>query len=137
MKKLITLLLILAMLPVIALADLPDISGLSTDDLIELNHQIQLRLFSEQLVSGVKVPPGSYVIGEDIPAGTYRVDFPVVSDLLMGLFMAYTEDYSDYVTYYIGENNTTAIGKVELKEGMTLEISDTTAIFYAYTGLFN
>ena len=51
--------------------------------------------------------------------------------------MAYTEDYSDYVTYYIGENNTTAIGKVELKEGMTLEISDTTAIFYAYTGLFN
>ena len=137
MKKLITLLLILAMMPVIALADLPDISGLSTDELIELNHQIQLRLFSEQLVNGVKVPPGSYVIGEDIPAGTYRVDFPVVSDLLMGLFMAYTEDYSDYATYYIGENNTTAIGKVELKEGMTLEISDTTAIFYAYTGLFN
>ena len=137
MKKLITIILILAMLPVIALADLPDISGLSTDELIELSHQLQLRLFSDQLVNGVKVPPGSYVIGEDIPAGTYRVDFPVVSDLLMGLFMAYTEDYSDYVTYYIGENNTTAIGKVELKEGMTLEISDTTAIFYAYTGLFN
>ena len=137
MKKLITIILILALFPVIAMADLPDISGLSADELVELNHQIQLLLFSEQLVNGVKVPPGIYTVGEDLPAGVYRVDFPVISDLLIGLFMAYTDDYSDYVTYYIGGSNTTAIGKVDLKEGMTLEISDTTAVFYAYTGLIN
>ena len=137
MKKLITTILILALFPVIAMADLPDISGLSADELVELNHQIQLLLFSEQLVNGVKVPPGIYTVGEDLPAGVYRVDFPVISDLLIGLFMAYTDDYSDYVTYYIGGSNTTAIGKVDLKEGMTLEISDTTAVFYAYTGLIN
>ena len=42
MKKLLALILVVAMLPVFALADLPDISDLSESELLELSRQIQL-----------------------------------------------------------------------------------------------
>ena len=75
MKKLITIILILALfLPAAALADLPDISALTEAELIELNHQIQLMLFSQKLVDGVTVPAGEYIVGEDVPEGVYRVE---------------------------------------------------------------
>ena len=139
MRKLITLLLIAALLlPAAALADLPDISGLSVEELLELNHQIQLRLFSEKLIDGVDVPAGEYVVGEDIPAGTYRlkVGFPSSG----GYLTVYKskERKVSVTESFLGEYwGVTEIGKIELEDGNIIDLSGNTLRFFPYTGLFN
>ena len=134
MKKLFAMILVLAMLPVFALADLPDISGLSESELLELSQQIQMRLFSEKLINGVRVPIGTYVIGEDIPAGTYRI---LSGDDISSI--ALYEDDSDRIselftfgTYY----NSAEIGKIVLQEGVRIKIDYSSVMFFQYTGLF-
>lgn len=74
MKKLITLLLILALAaPAFALADLPDISGLTYDELVELKTQINLAMWSSQEWQEVEVPAGVWEIGKDIPEGYWTI----------------------------------------------------------------
>jgi len=70
MKKLFALLLALALiLPAAALADLPDLTGLSFDDLIKLREKVNLAIFSSDGWQEVTVPAGIWKIGKDIPAG--------------------------------------------------------------------
>ena len=76
MKKLILLLLVLALLPVGCFADLPDISGLSFDELIQLNRQVRQALWASDEWKEVKVPAGVYKIGEDIPSGQWSIQAP-------------------------------------------------------------
>jgi hypothetical protein len=74
MKKLITIILILALLvPAVACADLPDISGLSYDELVELKNQINLAMWNCQEWQEVTVPIGVWVIGEDIPVNHWSI----------------------------------------------------------------
>lgn len=139
MKKLITIILALALLlPAASLADLPDISGLTVDELLELNHQIQLRLFSEKLIDGVDVPAGDYIVGEDVPAGTYRmkVGFPSSGGYLT--IYESQERKISVVESFLGEYwGVTEIGKIELKDGNMIHLSGNTLRFFAYAGLFN
>ena len=135
MKKLITVILILALLlPAAALADLPDISGLSPDELLELNHKIQMALFSEKLVDGITVEQGKYIVGEDIPAGTYRIEITGIG----GFYDLYDKQDGKKIsagltgsTYHID-----GIGKLILEEGNYLCFTNSTFIFYPYTGVF-
>ena len=74
MKKLITIILVLAILiPAAAVADLPDISGLTYEELIQLKNQIDLAIWNSQEWQEVTVPQGIWVVGEQIPAGTWTV----------------------------------------------------------------
>jgi hypothetical protein len=74
MKKLITIILILAMLlPAAALADLPDISGLTFDELIQLREQVNAAIVASPEFKQVEVPPGFWKIGVDIPAGYWTI----------------------------------------------------------------
>ena len=74
MKKLIALLLILALaLPALALADLPDISGLSFDELVQLREQVNIAIMQQKEFQNVEVPAGVYEIGKDIPAGHWTI----------------------------------------------------------------
>ena len=74
MKKLLTVILILAMiLPAAALADLPDISGLSYDELVQLKDQINFAMWNSQEWQEVTVPAGTWKIGEDIPVGHWSI----------------------------------------------------------------
>ena len=74
MKKLITIVLILTMiLPAAALADLPDISDLSFDELVQLKDQINLAMWNSQEWQEVTVPIGVWVVGEDIPVGHWSI----------------------------------------------------------------
>lgn len=73
MKKLFCLLLTLVLIPIVAFADLPDISGLSFDELIELKQKINLALWSADEWQDVVVPVGAWKIGEDIPAGKWTI----------------------------------------------------------------
>lgn len=73
MKKLIAVILILAMVPVIAIGDLPDISGLSYDELVQLKNQINLAMWNSQEWQEVTVPQGVWTVGEDIPVGHWSI----------------------------------------------------------------
>jgi len=113
-----------------------DISDMTNDELIELNHQIQLRLFSEQLVNGVKIPAGIYTVGVDFPAGTYRIEYMPKSDTSFISLLAYNQDPFMQFSTILGYTGSNEIGKLELPDGAYFEV-DGDVYFYAYSGLFN
>lgn len=72
MKKLFVLLLALLMIGT-AVAEGIDLSGMSYDDLITLRDQIDLAIWNSEEWQEVTVPQGRWVVGEDIPAGTWTI----------------------------------------------------------------
>ena len=85
MKKLLIGILILSMLlPAAALADLPDISGLSYDELVQLKEQINLAIWNSQEWQEVTVPAGAWEIGKDIPEGYWTITLP--PDMLFNVY---------------------------------------------------
>lgn len=56
-----------------AAADLPDISGLTFDELVELREQLNLAIWQSADWQEVTVPAGTWTIGEDIPAGHWTL----------------------------------------------------------------
>ena len=146
MKKLITIILILTMLlPVVALADLPDISGLSLEELHQLRENICKEILSKSQWTEVEVPVGFYVVGEDIPAGHWTIR-PV--DMAMFEYFSKTDDTGKkadlYGTYYyetlgVPGNRMETLYKtqeidIELKEGYFINISHGSVIFEPFTG---
>lgn len=74
MKKLITVIMILALLlPAAALADLPDISNLSYNELVQLKDQINIAMWNSEEWQEVTVPIGVWTVGEDIPVGHWSI----------------------------------------------------------------
>lgn len=74
MKKLLSFSLIVALLlPAASFADLPDLSGLSFDELAQLIRATKWALWSCPEWKEVEVPAGVYKIGEDIPAGRWSI----------------------------------------------------------------
>ena len=73
MKRFFCILFALIMLPIISFADLPDLSGLSYDELVQLRDQINLAMWNSEEWQEVTVPPGLWKIGEDIPAGHWSI----------------------------------------------------------------
>lgn len=82
MKKLIALILVLVFVPVLSFADLPDLSGLSFDELIQLRDQLNLAIWNSDKWQQVKVPAGFYIIGKDIPAGHWTIK-PATGDFII------------------------------------------------------
>ena len=94
MKKLIALLIALLILPLSALAgDLPDISGLSYDDLVRLKDQINLAMWNSQEWQEVTVPIGVYEIGTDIPEGHWTLRLADANQLAT---ITYTDSLDEY-----------------------------------------
>ena len=73
MKRFAGLLVAFILVPLFSFAELPDISGLSFDELIELKQQINLALWKSEKWQDVVVPVGAWKIGEDIPAGKWTI----------------------------------------------------------------
>ena len=140
MKKLITLLLILALaLPGLALADLPDISGLTTEELLRLDWAIQDILFERTLEDGVLLPAGEYVVGADMPAGDFRAD--AVSDV-GGAVTVYknVDDYKngDYTSIvFLGNMYGTLTFHLYLETGNVVTIKYNSLRLYKYHGLMD
>lgn len=142
MKKLLTIILILALLlPAAALADLPDISGLTKEELLQLDWQIQEQLFEYQLDDGVLVPAGVYVVGADIPAGEYKAD--IVSDV--GGCVRVYKTISDYekggFSYqseiYLGNMWGTLAFRLKIEDGNVLYIYSNSLKLSRYHGLMD
>jgi hypothetical protein len=139
MRKLITIIMILALLmPAAALADI-DLSGMTREELIELDHRIQLQLFSEQLVNGVTINPGKYIVGEDLPAGTYRAEVIIPeTSVAFGLACVYNPDdlWTETSGSMIGKGYEN-IGKLIMEDDQIFVVDLYSIIIYPYTGLFH
>lgn len=149
MKKLLTIILILTLaVPAAAFADLPDISNLSYDELVQLKDSINLAIWNSQEWQEVTVPQGIWIVGEDIPAGTWTVkcatdSFSVVSfgDTLneMGTDIEYTQYYhNESITspdsnIYEKDKDITEY-TITVKDGDYIKIEYSSVIFMPNTG---
>lgn len=75
MKKLVSFLLAvtIALAVAVSCAESIDLSSLSYDELIELSSKITMEIMSRPDFKAVKVPPGAYTVGKDIPAGKWTI----------------------------------------------------------------
>lgn len=73
MKRFLCCLFALVLLPVVSLADLPDLSGLSYDELVQLREQVNLAIWQCPEWKNVEVSSGVYEIGKDIPSGYWTI----------------------------------------------------------------
>lgn len=72
MKKIICILLLVCM-TTFAAAESVDLSGMTFDELVALKEKINLAIWECQEWQEVTVPEGLYVVGEDIPEGTWTI----------------------------------------------------------------
>ena len=150
MKKLITVILVLALLlPAGSFADLPDISGLTFDELVQLRDHLNIAIWGSQEWQEVKVPVGVWKVGEDIPAGKWNIS--AASDNAdMGTFIVYCSnlepsgmdgDAGGRVFYYQSiENEKSGEGwyptsiDINLYKGMYLIVKEGPAMFKPFAG---
>lgn len=71
MKRLAAMLVVLVSLFTFAYADMPDISGLSDDEIVELLHLVNSEIANRKIEKTATLPAGNYVVGKDIPSGSY------------------------------------------------------------------
>ena len=91
---------------------------------------------SNTQVDGLVVAPGKYMIGSDIPAGTYRVVCKDASS--MSTFSLFDNEKSIFPSFETILNElfgNAEIGKIELKTGNRLEIAEGSVTLYVYDGL--
>ncbi len=146
MKRIIGVLLILSIIvfPLISIADLevPDYSSLSLDELLQINQALQSVIFEKAAqYEGIRIFPGYYEVGIDIPAGKYRVVFPeqeglVIVHVYQDAKKAETRSLirDTYMLEPVGGKE--IIGCLNLKEGNVVEFTNGNLIFSSYLGLF-
>ena len=103
MKKFFLLLLAISLLITAAVADAPDLSGMSFDELVALRDQLNLSIWNSREWQEVTIPAGVWQVGVDIPAGYWTVS---VADFMQYETIRYFEkldtvglgpDYSGYL----------------------------------------
>ena len=80
MKKALALLAALVLIASAAAAEV-DLSGMSFDELVELAHQVDQAIWASDGWQEVTVPPGTYKVGEDIPAGKWTLSVTEAGEL--------------------------------------------------------
>ena len=148
MKRFLCCLFVLVLLPVVSLADLPDLSGLSFDELVQLRERINLAIWNSQEWQEVTVPPGVWEIGADIPAGHWSVrpsegcgpDYIIYVSGITKQGHDIDLDAGDYImeclcdpsaAYYSGEYKT--VTDIVMEAGRFVRL-DCTMIFSPYSG---
>lgn len=92
-------------------------------------HQAASTQKEDAVQKEVTVPPGTYSVGSDIPAGTYTV---VTNGIISMLTVKNSS--GGYVTMH-SLNNNTQVGKLVLEAGQTVEIVGESVIFKPFQGL--
>lgn len=134
MKKFFAMLLVALMVlgGSVASAERIDLSALSLEELIALRQEIDLLIFGSDAYKNVAVPAGDYVVGEDIPAGTYTLESEGY-----GMISVYADASKDIMgmkaCHSVGGGET--VGKIELVDGQLVEIQMASIIFKTYAGL--
>lgn len=144
MKKLITIIMILTLaLPVIALADLPDISSLTFNELVQLREQINLAIWNSQEWQEVTVPIGVWKIGEDIPIGKWTIAISPDAEDWCELFYCskldntgLRADWGSNVFFYcqLESDGDTRSVDIDCKDGTYIIVERVPVIFRPYSG---
>ena len=134
-KKLVAIaMVILLFVPVLSAYADPvtiDLGTMSFDELVALKNEINKAILDSGNAKEVTIPPGIYIVGQDIPAGGYsavagNVMFAVVEVTPRG------EDFFSAMYALTGDDN--EIGRLDLKDGDTLEITGTSLVFKKFSG---
>lgn len=146
MKKIICILLLVCM-TTFAAAESVDLSGMTFDELVALKEKINLAIWECQEWQEVTVPEGLYVVGEDIPEGTWTIKaatahFTAIKfgDKLEpnGIDIAYSKNYGSGEAYSPESRVTTASDPLEFtftaKKGEYIQVDFAPALFTPYTG---
>ncbi len=72
-RRFLCLLLACLLLVSVSFADVPDISSLTDDEIIELLGEVNEALVSRGISKSADLPAGKYVGGKDLPAGAYII----------------------------------------------------------------
>lgn len=105
-----------------------DLSGLSYDELVDLRKQVTLAIMQSDEWKQVTVPMGEYIVGEDIPAGTYTVT--------TGENYCSLEIYSNKEKIHDYDSlDPETIGKLVLQDGQTVLVEYDAVVFSPYIGL--
>lgn len=155
MKKLLAIVLIIAMLIPAACAEMGfsdlitlDLSNLTLEQLILLREKIELTMWGTDDWQAVVVPQGVYQIGVDIPAGKWTISategnkcgISIGNSLKPKGDVAFTGDLSTYESvkskgwYSYTENVDLTSMDFELAEGYYIQIDYGSAIFTPYAG---
>lgn len=132
MKRILVLLLVLLSLASIAYAEnaAVDISSMTTEELVSLRNSINAELATRNFAEKeVTVPPGTYTIGVDIPAGAYT--FRTESDLVS---ISIEDENGRFIAGHPLSKGE-VVGKQPLEDCWTIEISYGSVIFKPYVGL--
>ena len=114
MKRFLVITLALLLLLPCAVAEV-DLSALSFEELRELSHQLSAEIMARPEWKETQVPAGEWVVGEDIPAGSYSIT-PVKSSSLIQVWEKAIDDYSGRGLVY-NKNIKEPIGKIQLESG--------------------
>ena len=150
MKRILALVLVLALVPCVASSDSPVnfsslFDSMTYEELLAVNSTLQLCLMEKATaIDGVMIEPGMYEVGVDIPAGNYYFE---------GVRGRYYTNVSVYPSIertgvldqiqavslvgYSPSCQTTKTGKFILKDGWFVEIVQGPAIIRVFTGLIN
>ena len=134
MKKLVALILAALLLTGCALAEdwQAKLAEYSLEELQEMAAAYDAEIIRRTKES-FEVPTGTYIVGEDLPAGTYSVDY-VNNAGILGLYDSQRALDTDDPYFFEIVSKTERIGKVTLKAGDILTV-DATVSFSLYKGL--
>lgn len=124
MKKFLGFLFaVLLLLPIFASAEV-DVKSLSTEELLALRVSIVDELMARGEMKSANVPAGEYVVGDDIPAGSYSI---TTDQLLVTIVIG------DYDGMYVVSPDS-PVGKLTLKAGDKIQITGK-IVLTKYAGL--
>ena len=138
MKKVFVLVLVLILLSVplyTALATGVDLSGMTNDELTAMKQQVDAEMLERGIAKTAILLPGEYIIGSDIPAGTYALSINS-EDPGYGRYWLYA-DQEAFIKRVVDEAVLTVSGeminsdgpvKVTLIDGQLLQIEYTTSV---------
>lgn len=126
MKKVITMIITLTMLFSVSFAEV-DLKSYSYDELRDLYRQVMREMVTRPEWKDAEVHQGVYVVGEDIPAGSYTITLKN-PDAVANIFLwgAGLEDYDTNGGLLVNEllyGNQNVMGKIILKEGNILHLT--------------
>lgn len=104
-------------------------AGYTDDQLLALLTILEYEIGSRMPEREVSVPPGKYLIGEDIPANTYTI-----LPHSFGAVVTHYDSSGERIQWF-GVGSDTPVGKIVVEDGQILEIKSGTVIFKLYEGL--
>lgn len=136
----VTIILIMALiLGSAAMAEEIDLSGMSYDELVELKDRINKAMWECEEWQEVTVPQGTWLVGEDIPAGHWTilpcegyVCLVKVGDVLEENKKDISHKSTNYSLEFIGSGKPSF--SIELFEGDYVEVEQGDAVFTPYSG---